>query len=740
MLFADPKSRHIVVVLANAGGSAAADDIIAASSPQTVIDVFCEPAGDTANDPRVHWHAPCANLAQALSALSTPGAAHPGRIVAWAVAGTRVPHGWDALLVEALAADDAIGSASPLCPQDALFSPYEERLSEHFDDDALATRLLALGPVAPLQMPAPLACCGALSARAVAALASSSAPGAWPLALTAAGLAHVACPRLSVHPPKGFKEGAAAPWTQGVDAACANGATLLGLHGLGHSHPLHAVRWRLQNDPALSPAAKVPASPAPTHTPRRPVRLHLSHGWGGGLGAWVHDFTGADTARDSLVLRPVGNYGAFAQQLALYGSADAVTPLRAWELAQPIHATATAHLQSRAILREITADFGVDEIVVSSLIGQSLDALRTGLPTVIVAHDTSPFCPALYAHFGSECRQCDGARLRECLKTNGAHRFFTGVAPNDWLALRRAFVDTIVTHDLPIVTPSPSTAARWQALMPELGAQRFTVIAHGIDLPAAEPFEPPSQGRLRLVKLGRITEEKGARILQAALPELLTFADLTLIGCGEQAAEFSAHTGVTTIPSFQRADLPRLVAQARPHLGLQLSTVPETFSYTLSELWHCGVPVLATRTGSLADRVREAENGFLCEPDAGALVTRLRELDARRAELAAIGARLRTAPGRDCVAMVADYDRLIARRFPERGRAPAAPVAPFAVASTGTRVRIGALSVDPNASYRQALRSFVGFTLHKAAASPRVPRALRTLIGGWLVRRQQGRS
>ena len=46
-------------------------------------------------------------------------------------------------------------------------------------------------------------------------------------------------------------------------------------------------------------------------------------------------------------------------------------------------------------------------------------------------------------------------------------------------------------------------------------------------------------------------------------------------------------------------------------LAMSVSIVPETFSYTLSELWAAGIPVLATRLGAFGDRIVDGENGWL---------------------------------------------------------------------------------------------------------------------------------
>ena len=81
---------------------------------------------------------------------------------------------------------------------------------------------------------------------------------------------------------------------------------------------------------------------------------------------------------------------------------------------------------------------------------------------------------------------------------------------------------------------------------------------------------------------------------------------------------------------YQRDELPALVARIAPDAALLLPTVAETFSYTLSELRSLGVPVIATRVGALAERIRDGVDGFLVEPDADAAVARVAALLADR--------------------------------------------------------------------------------------------------------------
>src|SRR5690606_24954419 len=95
-----------------------------------------------------------------------------------------------------------------------------------------------------------------------------------------------------------------------------------------------------------------------------------------------------------------------------------------WQFAAPIATTAVAHDQYRGVFRDVVAAFGVEAVIVSSLIGHSLDALDSGLPTVVVLHDFYPFCPALFAWFDEPCGDCGAGRLVRCLESNPQNVFW----------------------------------------------------------------------------------------------------------------------------------------------------------------------------------------------------------------------------------------------------------------------------------------------------------------------------
>ena len=411
-----------------------------------------------------------------------------------------------------------------------------------------------------------------------------------------------------------------------------------------------------------------------TATPQ-PVRLHISHSWGGGIARWLADFARADGGHTNLLLRSVGDRNQAADCLELVTPDDVNRPLLRWPLPAPIAATAVTDATYRTILAEIIALFGVRQILVSSLIGHSLDILDTGLPTVVVQHDYYPFCPALFIHFGSVCSRCDANRLADCLQHNEHNVFWHSATAEDWLTLRPAFAARLAQPHIRWVAPSASVHRHLGQLDAALAKVPCRIIEHGLDaaLFPPRPMPPPGTGKLRLLVPGRLAPHKGQALLLAALPLLRPHAELILAGAGRYADALAGEPGVTIIPDYRLDELGGLLDTIRPDATLLLSIVPETFSYTLSEFRALGVPPIATRIGAFADRIRDGEDGWLTDATAADLVSVIAGLAADRPRLATVTARMTEQPLRSTADMVRDYDALCV--IPEASDPPATALA-----------------------------------------------------------------
>ena len=389
--------------------------------------------------------------------------------------------------------------------------------------------------------------------------------------------------------------------------------------------PLDPLRQRIA---AATAAQFTPACPG---LDAKPVLLHVLHGWGGGAERWVRDFAAADAHAHHLVLIARGSFvrRRHGEWLELHDGTLAGPPLRRFPLPRPIADTVLGDSAYREILGGIVHDYCVDAVVVSSLIGHSLDALRTGLPLYSIVHDHYPLWPTLHRDFGDPALAFDEPQRISDLAECGDEREFANRDPLHWRKLRDETVAALRAADATLIAPSRSALANHLRLAQQLEGLAQQVIPHGLaPWPASAPSirAAPARDRLRLLVLGRIRGGKGAQLLAAVLPRLRKHSRVFLLGAGAEAHALFGERDVHVVLDYRRDDLPRLLAQIQPDAALLLPTVAETFSYTLSELRSLGVPVVATRIGALAERIVDGVDGFLVEATADAIAARVAQL------------------------------------------------------------------------------------------------------------------
>lgn len=388
-----------------------------------------------------------------------------------------------------------------------------------------------------------------------------------------------------------------------------------------------------------------------------PVLLHALHGWGGGSERFVKDLIEADSSAHHLLLQAVSDPdrrltgASLALRLAPGRGA-----LREHPLASPILSTAIQSSECADFLDSLCADFGIGGVLVSSLIGLSLDVLRTGLPTVVVCHDYHPLWPSLHADFGAENFDSSDSALRSHLARTPGDTPFAEARPDAWLALREAYVQALLDASAQLIAPTAMVLDNLLRMAPALRQLRTQCIPHGI-APWPEPLPRPAARaaatRLRVVVPGRINGGKGEQLLEGLIPQLPAEVELVLLGCGAAGMRFLGADRVHVLLDYRREDLPRLIAELAPDIALLPASVAETFSYTLSELRLLGLPVLATRLGSYVERIQHGRDGLLVDPDASAIARALKFIAANRAALVRL--RAQPVPVQSLAAMAQAY-------------------------------------------------------------------------------------
>jgi GT2 family glycosyltransferase/glycosyltransferase involved in cell wall biosynthesis len=452
--------------------------------------------------------------------------------------------------------------------------------------------------------------------------------------------------------------------------------------------PLDALR------PRIAAALQLDFTPPRAGLDRKPVLLHVLHGWGGGAERWVRDYAGADTHAHHLVLIARGSFSRrlHGEWLELHEGSLRAPALRRWPLPRPIADTALGDATYRDVLGGILRDYCVDAILISSLIGHSLDALRCALPLYWIVHDHYPLWPILHRDFGDPALAFDDAQRAADLAANRSDAEFSNADPQHWRRLRDATVTALTTAQATLIAPSRSALRNQLRLAPAWRDLAAQVIEHGLaawPADAAQPAAPPARDRLRLLVPGRVRRSKGAQLLAAILPRLREHAEIFLLGAGADAHALFGQRGVHIVLDYRRDDLPRLLAQIRPDAALLLPTVAETFSFTLSEMRSLGIPVIATRVGALVERIDDRVDGFLVDPEADAVMALIERLTTSREALTQMRQTLARMSSPTTSRMARDYGA--AMNLAERAIARY-PLAPIDSATLEHAVTVAALA------------------------------------------------
>ncbi|MEO8751644.1 MAG: glycosyltransferase [Casimicrobiaceae bacterium] len=282
---------------------------------------------------------------------------------------------------------------------------------------------------------------------------------------------------------------------------------------------------------------------------------------------------------------------------------------------------ARAHHEAwRDFLGGICASFGVGLIHL-----HNISAARAGIllaleglpvPCGFTVHDLNFACPTItfLAADGMYCgAQTDAGACSRCLKAQpaferidiGAWRALHGallrraafwIAPSQWAAdtLLRYFPDcraTVIPHGSPDGMP------------PRLPGIRTTLSLPDDDIPTVAVLGAigPDKGARRLERLAQLVRARGAAVR------------FVLIGIMDfQHGPWQSDDAVFTVHGrYQTGDLPDLLERYRAALVLYPSAGPETFSYTLTEAWAAGLPVLVPPIGALAERVGDSGAGWI---------------------------------------------------------------------------------------------------------------------------------
>jgi glycosyltransferase involved in cell wall biosynthesis len=245
-------------------------------------------------------------------------------------------------------------------------------------------------------------------------------------------------------------------------------------------------------------------------------------------------------------------------------------------------------------------------------------AARAGGAAVVqTLHNYRLLCPsALLAHDGGPCESCLGRSLawpgilRGCYRDSRA----ATAALATMTAVHRAAGTWTDAVDLYVALTGFARARFVEGGLP---AGKIVVKPNFV---WPDPGTGPGTGGYALFA-GRLSEEKGLRTLAAAWKRLNGKPPLRAAGDGPLAGALDGIPGVEPLGRRAREDVLRLMQEAS--FLVFPSLCYENLPMSILEAFACGLPVIASRLGAMAEVVEDGRTGLLFTPgDVGDLAAK----------------------------------------------------------------------------------------------------------------------
>jgi len=261
-------------------------------------------------------------------------------------------------------------------------------------------------------------------------------------------------------------------------------------------------------------------------------------------------------------------------------------------------------------------------------------AARASVPVVQTLHNFRLLCPqAMFLREGRVCEDCLGKQpwrgaLRGCYRGSRIQSV--------------VLVVMIATHRLLGTWQKKVTRfialnefCRNKFIEGGLPASKVVVKSNFVDWDAAHP-EGGEGARGGFLFVGRLSTEKGITVLMHAASLVGEGVELRVAGSGPEAHQLDEVLGVKLLGALSgdavRGEMVRALALVMPSIWY------ENFPRTLVEAFACGLPVIASRLGAMAELVVDGETGLLFEPgNANDLAEKLRWAQTNPDKMAEMG-------------------------------------------------------------------------------------------------------
>lgn len=298
-----------------------------------------------------------------------------------------------------------------------------------------------------------------------------------------------------------------------------------------------------------------------------------------------------------------------------------------------------SHQGYKKLLENILNSFEIDLVHIHHFQKHTFDVpyvcKELNVPVVLTVHDFHLICPSVLL-IDTEGQYCLDIKTEEkcmsCLKSK------MGYGTNFKKTWSEKVAQMLPLFDL-IIFPSKSAKINFEKEY-SLSNIPWKIVEHGIAFNQTTP-QPVSDGKFKIAFIGTFAQHKGSSYIVDVInndKENNGNRSWYLLGeIHDPILENLKNPHLYKLGSYNRETIVEMLRELQVDLVCFLSICPETFSYTLSESWAAGVPVLANNRGAFSTRIQHGINGWLIDTEDGLTVlNKIKEIQQNKHELAKV--------------------------------------------------------------------------------------------------------
>lgn len=271
---------------------------------------------------------------------------------------------------------------------------------------------------------------------------------------------------------------------------------------------------------------------------------------------------------------------------------------------------------------ELFRSLGITRIQVHSLVGFD-GTMPQWLTNVVKAgnfeltaylHDYFMLCPRarLASTSLSYCGEPDSAGCNDCITANSSYAGYVEI--DSWRETYHRFL----VKAKGLIAPTHDVAERYLRYYPDLNitVKPHDRVIYPLSSQIAQPCKPGE--RLRVVSMGLVNPEKGARVLYNCAKYCLENnlpVDFVVIGLllteQNQATSYQPLANLSMTGMYEEHNIYSLLQEAKANLAFFPGVIPESYSRTLTHALRASLYPVAFDLGAIAERIREFKYGEL---------------------------------------------------------------------------------------------------------------------------------